>query len=117
MTNVGNMRWKRKKDMELSLPLEYQSVLTGGSASPQGGENWPLRKTEADRGGFCAEGKREKPPIISTKGKEIPSFLKPPEQGSEAFHTLLSLLIWNTKAPHERDSEGELKWAAKKKKT
>lgn len=29
----------------------------------------PWRVTEADRGGFCAEGKREKPPIISTKGK------------------------------------------------
>lgn len=30
------------------------------------------RVTEADRGGFCVEGKREKPLIISTKGKRSP---------------------------------------------
>lgn len=40
----------------------------------------PWRVTEADRGGFCAEGKREKPPIISTKGKRSLPFLKPPSK-------------------------------------
>lgn len=36
---------------------EFKSRLTGGSGSPRGGEHSPSESKEADRGGFCAEGK------------------------------------------------------------
>lgn len=87
-------------------------ALQVAQSRPREVKTLPRRVTEADRRGFCAEGKREKPLITSTKGKD-PFILKTPERGSEAQHAPLSLLIWNTKTLHEHDSEGEVEMWSK----
>lgn len=69
---------------------------------PRKGETLPRRVTETDRGGFCAERETREADDYQHQRPKDPFILEtPPSGGSGAEHALLSLLVWNTRDPHE----------------